>query len=191
MPASIFDLDGTLADTMPVHYRAWVEVAARYGISFPEERFYALGGMPTPRIAAMLAAEQGLTLDPEAVARDKEQAFLRRFHEVRPIAAVVELARRARAAGPVAVASGGMRRVVDRTLRQIGVHDWFEVVVTAEDTPRHKPEPDVFLEAARRMGVPPSDCTVYEDTDLGLEAARRAGMRPVDVRTLREHRGEP
>jgi HAD superfamily hydrolase (TIGR01509 family) len=84
----------------------------------------------------------------------------------------------------MAVASGGQRRMVEKTLSQIGVLDWFPVVVTAEDTRRHKPEPDVFLEAARRLGVEPATCTVYEDTDLGLEAARRAGMRSVDVRRM-------
>ena len=74
--------------------------------------------------------------------------------------------------------------MVERTLRQIGLYDWFPVIVTAEDTAHHKPDPDVFLEAARRMSVHPSVCTVYEDTDIGLEAARRAGMRGVDVRPL-------
>jgi beta-phosphoglucomutase-like phosphatase (HAD superfamily) len=97
---------------------------------------------------------------------------------------VVEVARANRGKLPMAVASGGCRRMVEMTLAQIGVLDWFLVVVTAEDTLRHKPEPDVFLEAARRLGVDPADCTVYEDTDLGLEAARRAGMHGVDVRLL-------
>lgn len=182
--AAIFDLDGTLADTMPVHYRVWMEVAPRYGLSFSEDRFYSMGGIPTVKIAAILAAEQGLTIDPLLIAREKEQTVLARVNEVQPIAAVVEIARRCREAGPVAIASGGSRAMVERTLRQIGLHDWFPVVVTAEDTARHKPEPDVFLEAARRMGVPAANCTVYEDTDLGLEAARRAGMRSVDVRPL-------
>jgi HAD superfamily hydrolase (TIGR01509 family) len=184
MKAAIFDLDGTLADTMPVHFRAWQEVAQAFHMVFPEERFYALGGVPTRAIAAMLATEQGLALDPGIVAHEKEQAVLRRFDEVRPIPAVVEIARRWRASGKIAVASGGGRAMVERTLRQIGLRDWFEVVVAAEDTARHKPEPDVFWEAARRLGVAPADCTVYEDTDLGLEAARRAGMLGVDVRPL-------
>ncbi|HEX2657407.1 MAG TPA: HAD-IA family hydrolase [Polyangia bacterium] len=182
--AAIFDLDGTLADTMPVHYRAWTEVATQFQIVFPEARFYALGGVPTVEIARLLMAEQGLLLDPLVVTHAKEAAVLRLFHEVRPIAAVVEIARQARAVGPVAIASGGGRPMVERTLSLIGIRDWFDVVVTAEDTTRHKPEPDVFLEAARRMGVAPALCTVYEDTELGLEAARRAGMRGVDVRPL-------
>jgi HAD superfamily hydrolase (TIGR01509 family) len=182
--AAVFDLDGTLADTMPVHYSVWTEIAARYGITFPEERFYQMGGIPTGKIAAILAAEQGLAIDPATVAREKEQMVLLRVPDVKPIPAVVEIARRCRDAGPVAIASGGSRAMVERTLRQIGLFDWFPVIVTAEDTTRHKPEPDVFLEAARRMGVPPAICTVYEDTDLGLEAARRAGMQSVDVRSL-------
>jgi len=101
-----------------------------------------------------------------------------------PIEKVVAVAREARGTRPMAVASGGYRRVVERTLRHIGILDWFGVLVAAEDTSRHKPEPDVFLEAARRLGVAPGACTVYEDTDLGIEAARRAGMRWVDVRVL-------
>lgn len=169
---------------MPVHYRVWIEVAARYGISFPEDRFYSMGGIPTARIAATLAAEQGLAIDPVAVAREKEQMVLSRVGDVKPIAAVVEIARQCRKVGPIAIASGGSRAMVERTLRQIGLYDWFSVVVTAEDTTRHKPEPDVFLEAARRLAVLPAICTVYEDTDLGLEAARRAGMRGIDVRPL-------
>jgi HAD superfamily hydrolase (TIGR01509 family) len=186
--AAIFDLDGTLADTMPIHYRAWQEVASAHGFTFPEPRFYSLGGVPTLKIAALLIAEQGLGLDPVAITREKEQAVLSRFHEIQPIPAVVEIARRYRSSGRLAIASGGGRAMVERTLRQIGLLDWFPVVVAAEDTTRHKPEPDVFLEAARRLGVAPAVCTVYEDTDLGLEAARRAGMRGVDVRPLYEAR---
>jgi beta-phosphoglucomutase family hydrolase len=182
--SAIFDLDGTLADTMPVHFRAWCEVAARHGISFPEERFYALGGVPTHRIAATLIAEQGLPLDPARITAEKERAFLDRFGEVGPVTAVVEIAREARAEGPIAVATGSPRAIAERTLRQLGILDWFAVLVGAEDTARHKPDPDVFLEAARRLGVEPRACTVYEDTDLGLEAARRAGMAAVDVRPL-------
>jgi beta-phosphoglucomutase-like phosphatase (HAD superfamily) len=206
--ALIFDCDGTLADTMPAHYQAWLEVLRPYGIAFPEDRFYAMGGMPTDKIVIELCGEAGrlLTWEPatgsqtlprwcaagglptridvNALVRDKALAFERKINEVRPIAKVVKVARASRGRLPMAVASGGQRRMVEKTLSQIGVLDWFPVVVTAEDTRRHKPEPDVFLEAARRLGVEPAACTVYEDTDLGLEAARRAGMRSVDVRRL-------
>lgn len=182
--ALIFDCDGTLADTMPAHYQAWLEVLRPHGIDFPEDRFYAMGGMPTDKIVVELCGEVGKLLDIGALVRDKALAFERKIGEVRPIEKVVDVARAQRGKGPMAVASGGQRRTVEKTLAQIGVLDWFPVVVTAEDTRRHKPEPDAFLEAARRLGVAPAACAVYEDTDLGLEAARRAGMRGVDVRRL-------
>ena len=174
MPAPagfIFDLDGTLVDTMPTHYVAWTEIAGRHGFSFPEPRFYALGGVPTVKIAAMLIAEAGLDLDPVAIAREKEQRYFDQLVSgagVKPIPEVIEIARRHRAEGPLAIASGSVRRLVTRTLEALGIADWFSAVVAAEDTARHKPEPDVFLEAARRIDVAPAACTVYEDTDSGI-----------------------
>jgi HAD superfamily hydrolase (TIGR01509 family) len=182
--ALIFDCDGTLADTMPAHYRAWVAVLEPHGIPFPEERFYALGGTPTREIVRILAADAGKTVDVPSMVRAKEDAFLVQIAEVVPIPRVVEIARAGRGVLPMAVASGGQRRIVERTLGQIGVLDWFGALVTAEDTVRHKPDPDLFLEAARRLGVAPETCTVYEDADLGIEAARRAGMKFVDVRVM-------
>lgn len=182
--ALIFDCDGTLADTMPAHYQAWLDVLRPFAIPFPEPRFYGLGGVPTVEIARILFGEAGVPVDTAAIAVKKEQAFLTRMASVKPIEKVVKIAREARGVLPMAVASGGQRSVVELTLDQIGVRDWFSVTVTAEDTTRHKPEPDVFLEAARRLGVDPAGCTVYEDTDLGLEAARRAGMPAVDIRLL-------
>jgi HAD superfamily hydrolase (TIGR01509 family) len=182
--ALIFDCDGTLADTMPAHYQAWLEILRPLGIEFPMDRFYAMGGMPTDKIVVELCGEAAKWLDVAALVRDKALAFQRKIGQVRPIEKVVDVARAHRGKTPMAVASGGQRRMVELTLAQIGVLDWFPVVVTAEDTQQHKPAPDVFIEAARRLGVSPATCTVYEDTDLGLEAARRAGMRWVDVRRM-------
>lgn len=184
MNALIFDCDGTLADTMPAHYLAWVEILRPHGVRFPEDRFYAMGGMPTGKILETLFAEVGRVPDIEALTRQKEQAFIAKAGGIRPVDKVVAIARGARGNTPMAVASGGHRHMVELTLRQIGILDWFSVIVAAEDTTRHKPEPDVFLEAARRLGAAPDECTVYEDTDLGIEAARRAGMHWVDVRRL-------
>ncbi len=169
---------------MPAHYQAWIEILRPYGITFPEARFYAMGGMPTGKILTLLFAETGKVPDVDALTKEKEAAFIAKAAEIRPIEKVVEVARQARGKTPMAVASGGHRHMVELTLRRIGILDWFPVLVAAEDTVRHKPEPDVFLEAARRLGVSPVECVVYEDTDLGIEAARRAGMRWVDVRTL-------
>ena len=180
----IFDCDGTLADTMPAHYRAWTSMLDRYGIPFPEERFYAMGGMPTARIIRVLAAEAGVPVDDvDRMVHEKESAFLANLHAIRPLELVVAVAAAYRRRLPLAVASGGYRETITRTLDQLGIRDWFAALVTAEDTPRHKPEPDVFLDAARRLGVPAAGCVVFEDTDIGLEAARRAGMAGVDVRT--------
>jgi beta-phosphoglucomutase family hydrolase len=179
----IFDCDGTLADTMPVHYRAWTAMLDRHGIPFPEARFYELGGVPTAQIIRILSAESGVPVtDVDAMVHEKEAAFLANLHMVRPLEAVVAAAAYHRGRLPLAVASGGYRETITRTLDQLGIRGWFDALVTAEDTSRHKPEPDVFLEAARRLGVPPQSCVVFEDTDIGLEAARRAGMASVDVR---------
>lgn len=183
----IFDCDGTLADTMPAHYRAWLAMLGRYCIPFPEERFYALGGMPTAQIIRLLAAEIGVAVtDVAAMVREKEEGFLQHLAAITPIEPVVAIAAAHRGKLPIAVASGGYRDTISRTLDHLAIRTWFDALVTAEDTPRHKPEPDVFLEAARRLEVDAAGCIVFEDTDIGLEAARRAGMASVDVRTWRK-----
>jgi HAD superfamily hydrolase (TIGR01509 family) len=187
--ALIFDCDGTLADTMPSHFRAWTAVLGRYGIPFPESRFYQLGGMPTARIIRLLAEEAGVIVtDVDLMVQEKEYAFLLHLESVRPLAPVVRVAAAHLGKLPMAVASGGYREVIGQTLDRLGIRGWFDAVVCAEDTPRHKPEPDVFLEAAKRLGVEPVGCVVFEDTDIGLEAARRAGMTGVDVRPWLERR---
>ena len=179
----IFDCDGTLADTMPAHYKAWLALLDRYGIPFPEPRFYAMGGMPTASIIRVLAGEVGVPVtDVEAMVYEKEQAFLTHLDAIVAVEPVLAIAAAYRGKLPIAVASGGYRDTITRTLNRLNVRDWFDAIVTAEDTPRHKPEPDVFLEAAKRLGVDAVKCVVFEDTDIGLEAARRAGMAGVDVR---------
>ena len=182
--AIIFDCDGTLVDSMPVHFLAWHETMTRYGIQFPEDRFYSLGGMPTHRIIEMLAVEQGIELDADLVAIEKEQAFLTRIDLLVPIESVVRIALQNRGIKPIAVAGGGFREIIMKQLHQVEMSDWFDVIVSAEDTLLHKPEPDVFLEAARRLGVEPASCLVFEDADLGVEAANRANMPCIDIRTF-------
>jgi HAD superfamily hydrolase (TIGR01509 family) len=180
----IFDCDGTLADTMPAHYVAWTTMLTRHGIPFPETRFYELGGVPTAQIIRILSKEYGVPVrDVNVMVWEKEAAFLESIHAVRPLEKVVAVANAYRNKLPIAVASGGYRDTITRTLDALGIRDWFQAMVVAEDTARHKPEPDVFLEAARRLDVPPEFCVVFEDTDIGLLAAKRAGMASVDVRT--------
>jgi beta-phosphoglucomutase family hydrolase len=180
----IFDCDGTLADTMPLHWRAWQVVTQRHSLHFPEDRFYSLGGVPSRDILRMLAEEQGRSLDHIAVAHEKEEAYLPYLGQVEPIHAVVEIARAHRGKIPMAVASGGTQKVIGQVLDHLKIRDWFGAIVTSEMVKHQKPAPDIFLEAARRIGVPPQLCRAYEDTDLGLQAIRAAGMEGVDVRRL-------
>ena len=181
--ALIFDCDGTLADTMPLHWKAWQQVTERHGIYFSEDRFYALGGVPTRDIIRMLASEQGLShIDPIGFAREKEEAYFTLFEHVGPVEEVVEIARAHRGRIPIGVASGGSRQAITKVLTHLGIVEWFGAIVTNEDVKNQKPAPDIFLEAARRLGVAPSFCRAYEDTDLGLEAIRAAGMEAIDIR---------
>jgi len=180
----IFDCDGTLADTMPLHWRAWQVIAGRHRLHLPEERFYALGGIPSRDILKMLSAEQGRPLDHLAVAREKEAEYLPLIAQVEPINAVVGIAREHYGKVPLAIASGGTRRIIEQVLEHLDIRRLFSAVVTSEDVVNQKPEPDIFLEAARRIGVPPQFCRAYEDTDLGMQAIRAAGMEAVDVRKV-------
>ena len=180
----IFDCDGTLADTMPLHWRAWQMITRRHDLHFPEDRFYALGGVPSRDILKMLAEEQGRPLDYIAVAHEKENAYLPLMSEVEPIHAVVEIARTNFGKIPMAVASGGTQAIIVQVLEHLKIRQLFDAVVTSEMVKNQKPAPDIFLEAARRIGVEPQFCRAYEDTELGLQAIRSAGMEAVDVRTL-------
>jgi HAD superfamily hydrolase (TIGR01509 family) len=183
----IFDCDGTLADTMPLHWRAWSAVTERHGLLFPEERFYAMGGVPTRDILKLLREEQAVDIDPLAVSKEKEEEYLRIWHECTPVDEVVAIARAHEGKLPMAVASGGMQHIICGVLEKLGIRHLFQAVVTSEMVQRQKPAPDIFLEAARRIGVEPQFCRAYEDTDLGMQAIRAAGMEAVDVRTMRCH----
>ena len=180
----IFDCDGTLADTMPLHWRVWQALARKHRFHLSEERFYSLGGVPSRDILERLSQEQGIPLDHLAIAREKEADYLPLIAQVEPINAVVGIARAHHGQIPMAVASGGTRRVIEQVLAHLGLRPLFDAVVTSEDVVRQKPAPDIFLEAARRLGVPPRHCRAYEDTDLGMQAIRAAGMEAVDVREL-------
>ncbi len=180
----IFDCDGTLADTMPLHWKAWQVIAQRYKLHFPQDRFYALGGVPSRDILKMLGQEQNIVLDPLAISHEKEDIYLELFAHIGPIECVVDIAREHHGKLPMAVASGGTRPIIEKVLRHVNIHHFFDAIVTSEDVTRQKPAPDIFLEAARRINVPPQFCRAYEDTDLGMQAIRAAGMDAVDVREM-------
>ena len=178
----IFDCDGTLADSMPVHYGAWADTVRKYGGQIPEDLFYSLGGWPSRKMVELLNERFRSSLDPETIANEKEQLYVQRIDTIRPIPEVADFARQGAAFAKVSVASGGILPVVTKTLEAVGFKDFFSVIVTSEQVKRGKPFPDMFLEAANRMGVPPSDCLVLEDSPAGFEAAVSAGMDYAVVR---------
>jgi len=180
----IFDLDGTLVDTMALHRRAWNEALRRAGFRRPlgERFFLSMGGVPTRRFLKILRRRFGPRFDAAGVLRRKEALFAAWQARAPVIAPTVAFARKVAATHPVAVASGGPRHAVLRSLRLAGLTPLFPVVVTSDDVRHGKPAPDIFLLAARRMRVPPEKCVVFEDAAPGIAAARAAGMTVVRVR---------
>jgi len=170
---------------MPLHWHAWQIVTQRHNLHFPEDRFYAFGGVPSRDILKLLAEEQGRSLDAVAIAHEKEEAYLPLMTRVEPIHAVVEIAKANHGKIPMAVASGGTQTIITMVLDHLKIRHLFDAIVTNEMVKHQKPAPDIFLEAARRIGVEPKFCRAYEDTDLGLTAIRAAGMEAIDVRKLR------
>jgi beta-phosphoglucomutase family hydrolase len=179
----IFDLDGTLVDTMPLHFRAWEEAMRRAGLARPldEDLFYSLGGVPTRRVAELMAAHYGLRIDPEAVFHHKESLFRNLQGDAQLIRPVADFARRVARTHPVAIASGGPRDIVRRSLELTGLAPLFPVVVSADDVLHGKPDPEIFLLAARLLKVEPARCLVFEDAEPGMRAAEAAGMKWVKV----------
>lgn len=182
--ALIFDCDGTLVDSMPAHYRAWVTTLSRYQLHLSEDEFYARGGWPTLVVAERVAKDSGRDLDIERIAHEKEAEFERTLHQIQSIEPVARVAREFHGKLPLGVATGGFRHICEPMLRHVGLLELFACIVTCDDVVRHKPAPDIYLETARRLGVRPERCLAYEDTNPGLEAAHAAGMRTIDVRTL-------
>ncbi len=181
----VFDMDGTLADTMPTHFLAWSRSMAEHGIEFSEERFYALGGVPAPVIVEMLAREHGKAVDAHVIADAKEALFLELLKDVQPVIPVRAIAEFHRKHIPMAVATGSPKWVAEKILTALGIRDWFGAVVGADDVINPKPAPDTYLRAAELIDVDPRRCHAFEDTELGMQAARNAGMEVIDINTLR------
>ena len=179
--AYLFDCDGTIADSMPLHYIAWKTALAEWNCVYEESLFYAWGGKPTRQIISDLNKLNGLNIPVEAVAERKEELYFELLPTLKAIPEVVEHIEAEHGRIPFAVVSGGRHDSVERSLSAIGLLDRFDTIVGAEDYKRGKPAPDAFLIAAKRLGVAPEDCLVFEDTDLGIEAATAAGMTSVKV----------
>ena len=180
----IFDCDGTLADTMPNHFAAWNRALSERQASLLRSDFYAMGGMPTEDIIRKLNAQFNYSLDVHETHLAKEQYYGELLGSVREITPVADIARYYYEKKPMAVASGGIRRIVEATLGAVGLTHLFDAVVTADDVRNGKPSPDIFLLAADLLKINPAECVVYEDGDPGVEAAKAAGMQCIDVRFI-------
>lgn len=186
--AYIFDCDGTLVDSMPIHYVCWVESLRRNGATFPftEDEFYHFAGVREQDTVVILNEQHGTNIDPDAVAETKAVLFQRRIHEVPRVHPVASFAESLHGQAPMSVASGSEAPIVHACLQGTGLFHIFHHIITPADVKRGKPAPDMFLLAAERMGVAPEDCLVFEDGRSGMEAAKAAGMEAVFIpRTLR------
>lgn len=180
----IFDCDGTIAHTLPVHFLAWQAAFNPYGATLAKDWYHERTGLTAEEFIESFNQAFGYTIDAQQVDVERQRQFTDLIHQVQEVEAVAAIARAHYGKVPMAVASNGQRSVVEATIEAIQLRPLFETIVTLNDVELGKPAPNLFLLAAKRMGVAPEQCIVYEDSDLGLEAARRAGMRWIDVRIL-------
>lgn len=186
--AYLFDCDGTIVDSMPLHYVAWSTTLAEWGCPFPEDLFYAWGGKPVDEIISTLNRMHSLEMPVEQVGKRKEDRYYELLPSLEAIPEVIEHIEAQHGRIPFAVVSGGRRSSVTRSLTAVHLLDRFETIVGAGEYRNSKPAPDGFLLAAERLGVAPEHCLVFEDTALGIEAARAAGMASVLVPSPMERR---
>jgi beta-phosphoglucomutase family hydrolase len=180
--ALIFDLDGTLSDSLPVHMATWNSLGETFGFIFEDRIFHEMTGMPTIAFAKRLINENNLSITPEELAREKQQAFWNSVGLVKPIDLVVDIVRKYHGLLPMSIGTGASFRSAMLQLDTLGLTKYFDVIVTADDVLNHKPHPDTFLKCAELMGVDPEYCQVFEDGIQGMQAARTAGMMITDVR---------
>ena len=180
--ALLFDCDGSLVDSMPMHMKAWQEAVESAGAPFDHEFFFSRAGMSEEEIAREYHALLGHPLDPVAVVTMKHDRFRLHMRDLKPVDIVVDIARAHRGRLPMGVVSGGRRDIIEMELQAVGIRDLFDPVITADDNLPTKPAPDMFLEGARRLHIAPGVCQVFEDGELGLRAARAAGMVTTDLR---------
>jgi len=178
----VFDCDGTIADTMPLHFKAWNAALQEHGRDLPEAMFYEFAGIPTRRIFEILNEKHHYNVPVEEATERKEQLFVEMISQVAPIEPVVELVLHYSGRIPMAVATGATRSICLKTLQALGLDGHFKALVTADDVLHGKPAPDIFIEAARQLDVLPGLCCAFEDAELGLQSARAAGMLVIDIR---------
>jgi beta-phosphoglucomutase family hydrolase len=179
--ALIFDLDGTLADSMPLHFEAWSKTAKILNVEYSNDFLLSCAGMPSAKIIELLNEKNNYSINPEEFSKIKEEIFSRDIHNMKEIKSVTELVYKYHNKLPMAVGTGGKRKVAEETMKILGLDKYISILVSADDVELHKPAPDTFLKCAQLMGVSPEKCQVFEDAVLGIEAAKSAGMMVTDV----------
>jgi HAD superfamily hydrolase (TIGR01509 family) len=179
--AYLFDCDGTIADSMPLHYIAWRKALGEWNCEFDEKLFYAWGGMPIAEIVATLNVRDGLNMPVEIVSERKESIYYELLPRLKVVPEVLEHIEAQHGRIPFAVVSGSTKESVTASLASLKLLDRFDAMVCAGDYKRSKPDPEPFLLAATRLGVAPNACLVFEDTEMGIQAATAAGMASVRV----------
>ena len=180
--ALIFDLDGTLSDSLPVHIASWNAVCEKLNCTFDERILVEMTGAPTLSFAERIKREQNLEIMAEELVVLKQQEFWKNINQIKPHDAVIDLMKSAHGKIPMAVGTGASRTSAMLQMKELGIDQLFDFIVTADDVDRHKPEPDTFLKCAELMGIEPKYCQVFEDGELGMQAAQTAGMFLTDVR---------
>jgi beta-phosphoglucomutase family hydrolase len=179
--AYLFDCDGTIADSMPLHYMAWKKALAEWNCEFDEKLFYAWGGMPVAEIIGTLNKNHGLRMPVETVSRRKEDFYFEFLPQLKAVPEVLEHIEAAHGRTPFAVVSGSTRESVIASLVALNLRDRFDTLVCAGEYKKSKPDPEAFLLAASRLGVAPENCLVFEDTEMGIQAATAAGMASIKI----------
>jgi beta-phosphoglucomutase family hydrolase len=179
--AYLFDCDGTIADSMPLHYIAWKKALGEWNCEFDEQLFYAWGGMPISEIISTLNKKHGLSMPVDTVSQRKESLYYQLLPQLKVVPEVLEHIEAQHGRIPFAVVSGSTRESVTASLNSLNLFDRFDTMVCAGDYQKSKPDPEAFLLAAARLGVPPVSCLVFEDTEMGLQAASAAGMASVKI----------
>ena len=188
--AYLFDCDGTIADSMPLHYLAWDQALREYGCtSYTEQLFYAWGGRPVDAVVTELNLRDHLSIPIPEFAHRKESLYYNLIHQLQPVPEVLEQIHLQHGKIPFAVVSGSTRESVVRSLQTLGILNLFDTLVCAGDYRHPKPAPDPFLLAAQRLGVDPQHCLVFEDADIGIQSATAAGM--ASVRIAQPHERTP
>lgn len=182
--ALIFDLDGTLANSIPIHNYCWEETCRPFGYAFDKKMFQKMTGMPTKAFAEFIIRESGCNYSVEDLSKRKQFLFHERIHLVKPFEIMAEFVKMNFHKIPMSIGTGGSRKSATLTLETIGLLPYFPVIVTADDVLHHKPDPETFLRCSELMGIPPSECQVFEDGEKGIEAALKAGMMITDVRSF-------